>query len=54
LDQHWFASLEEVRPILEAWRIDYNEVRPHTALGNRTPAAYKAIHLSNQAREDTG
>lgn len=54
LDQHWFASLEEARQIVEAWRIDYNHVRPHTALGNQTPAAYKAAYLENQAREETG
>lgn len=54
LDQHWFASLEEARQIIEAWRVDYNEVRPHTALDNQTPAAYKATYLRNQAREETG
>ena len=54
LDQHGFASLEEARQIIEAWRIDYNEVRPHTALNNQTPAAYKAAYLRNQAREETG
>jgi putative aminopeptidase FrvX len=25
---------------VEAWRRDYNESHPHTALGNRTPAAF--------------
>lgn len=54
LDQHWFASLEEARQIIEAWRIDYNEVRPHTALNNHSPTAYKAVHRQNQAREETG
>ncbi len=39
LDQHWFASLEEARQIIEAWRIEYNTERPHRALGQRTPAA---------------
>jgi putative transposase len=54
LNQHWFASLEEARQIIEAWRIDYNEVRPHTSLDNRTPVAYKAAWIDNQAREETG
>lgn len=54
LDQHWFASLEEARQIIEAWRVDYNHVRPHTALDNQTPAAYKAACRSNQAKEETG
>jgi putative transposase len=54
LDQHWFASLEEAQQIIEAWRIDYNQVRPHTALNNQTPAAYKAAYQENQAREEAG
>lgn len=54
LDQHWFASLEEARQLIEAWRIDDNHVRPHTALGNQTPAAYKAAYLKNQTRGETG
>jgi len=39
LDQHWFASLEEARQIIEAWRMEYNTERPHRALGQRTPAS---------------
>jgi putative transposase len=39
LDQHWFASLEEARQIIEAWRVEYNTERPHRALGQQTPAA---------------
>ncbi len=42
LDQHWFASLEEARQIVEAWRHDYNEERPHGALSQQTPAAFAA------------
>jgi putative transposase len=40
LDCHWFASLEEARQTIEAWRIDSNTERPHRALGQRTPAAW--------------
>lgn len=39
LNQHWFASLEEARQIIEEWRIEYNTEQPHRALGQRTPAA---------------
>jgi putative transposase len=42
LDQHWFASLEEARATIEAWRIEYNTERPHRALGQQTPAAWVA------------
>jgi putative transposase len=44
LDQHWFESLDEVRQILEDWRIEYNTERPHSALDNRTPAEYAATY----------
>jgi putative transposase len=40
LDCHWFASLEEARHAIEAWRIEYNTERPHRALGQATPAAW--------------
>jgi putative transposase len=42
LDQSWFASLPEARRLIEAWRLDYNEHRPHTSLRMRTPAAFAA------------
>ncbi len=42
LDQHWFASLEEARQIVEAWRHAYNEERPHGALSHQTPAEFEA------------
>jgi putative transposase len=42
LDQNWFSSLAEARRIIEAWRLDYNEHRPHTSLRMRTPAAFAA------------
>jgi putative transposase len=40
LNQNWHTSLEDARGIIEAWRVDYNTVRPHSSLGYRTPAEY--------------
>jgi putative transposase len=37
LNQHWFTSLGEARRIVDAWRLDYNRARPHSALGYVTP-----------------
>jgi putative transposase len=37
LNANWFLSLDEARAKCEGWRRDYNEVRPHSAIGNRTP-----------------
>ena len=37
LNEHWFTSLPAARRIVETWRDDYNAVRPHRDLDNRTP-----------------
>ena len=37
LRQHWFKSLDEARSVIEDWRLDYNHVRPHSALGQMAP-----------------
>ena len=40
LNENWFISLKNAREIIESWRIDYNEGRPHTSLGGLTPREY--------------
>lgn len=40
LNQHWFTSFEEANRIVQLWKHDYNNVRPHSALGNLPPAQY--------------
>ncbi len=40
LNGHWFISLGDAREKIEAWRTDYNGVRPHSGLGQRTPSEY--------------
>ena len=42
LDASWFTSLAEAQRVIEAWRCDYNELRPHTSLRMQTPAAFAA------------
>jgi putative transposase len=37
LNAHWFTSLTEAQQIVETWRAEYNESRPHRALGEKTP-----------------
>ena len=34
------SNLADARHLIEAWRLDYNEVRPHSALGNLPPLAF--------------
>ena len=33
-----FYSLKEAQVVIEQWRVQYNTVRPHSALGYRPPA----------------
>lgn len=40
LNEHWFLALSEARRTVELWRQDYNERRPHSSLGNRTPQEF--------------
>lgn len=40
LNEHLFSSLKEASEIIEAWRIDYNTLRPHTSLGGLTPIEF--------------
>jgi putative transposase len=40
LNENWFISLKDARDIIERWRIDYNEDRPHTSLGGLSPLGY--------------
>jgi transposase InsO family protein len=43
LNAEEFGSLLEARVLAKEWRQDYNHVRPHSALGYRTPAEYGAM-----------
>ena len=38
LNREVFGTLAEARVIINAWRHEYNECRPHSSLGYRTPA----------------
>ncbi len=40
LNETLFRSLPHARVVLEAWRRDYNQERPHSKLGWMTPEAY--------------
>lgn len=40
LNANWFMSLKHAREVIEEWRRDYNEVRPHSSLKGATPREY--------------
>ena len=42
LNETIFTSLAQARSVLAAWRHDYNHHRPHSSLGNMTPAEMAA------------
>lgn len=44
LNVEWFSSLDDARQKLAKFREHYNQQRPHSALADRTPAAFAALH----------
>lgn len=40
LNDMLFSTLAEARSAITAWKEDYNRQRPHSALGNMTPAEF--------------
>jgi putative transposase len=48
LNMHVFQSVTEARVVLDAYRRQYNEERPHSSLGYRTPAEFKRAWLERQ------
>lgn len=41
LSMEWFRNRVDAKIVIESWRRYYNEVRPHSSLGNLTPAEFK-------------
>jgi len=42
LNLNWFTSLDEAQRIIEDWRQDYNQQRPHSSLKYQTPSGFAA------------
>jgi putative transposase len=53
LNEHWFRSLAHAREVINSWRKDYNEVRPHSSLG-MTPSEFAVHHRAAKRRPATG
>jgi putative transposase len=51
LNEHWFLTLDDARETIESWRIDYNHVRPHSALGYLTPEEFAMGHANVESKE---
>jgi putative transposase len=50
LNETLFSSLTDARRAIKDWKEDYNTQRPHSALGNITPAEFSLkMTLAKQA-----
>jgi putative transposase len=45
LNASWFRTLDEARIVIKSWTKDYNEERPHSALGGLTPMEYERSQI---------
>ena len=55
LNEHWFTDLAHARELINQWRIDYNENRPHSSLGYQTPLEFAAANrLEKNDSQTTG
>ncbi len=52
LNVHQFASLAEAQAIIEAWRLDDNQRRPHSSLGHLTPNEFVAQRQDKPIAEE--
>ena len=48
LNPEWFDTPAETQVVVELWRRYYNEERPHSSLGYRTPAEYYAMYTEKE------
>jgi putative transposase len=53
LNETLFVSLTHARSALAAWQIDYNTVRPHSAIGNVPPADFAKLSDPAMQRDGT-
>ena len=52
LNVHRFTSMAEAQDIIEAWRLDYNQRRPHSSLGHLTPNEFVGQRQTEQTAEE--
>ena len=50
LNDNWFLSLKHAQEVIEEWRNDYNNVRPHSALNGQTPAKFAAQNTESSLK----
>ncbi len=53
LNQNWFVDLRDAQEVIEAWRVDFNTVRPHSSLGYLTPEEFAGSAAARPASPPT-
>jgi putative transposase len=53
LNTHWFADLKEARLLIEDWRREYNDSRPHASLDDRTPSEFASQYAASRVLAET-
>jgi len=48
----WFQNLFDARRKIAAWRKEYNEERPHSSLGYKTPKEFAAAEAAGFYRDE--
>ena len=51
LNVHQFTSIADAQAKIEAWRVDYNQRRPHSSLGHLTPSEFVAQRQARTTAE---
>jgi putative transposase len=52
LNVHQFASIADAQAKIEAWRVDYNQRRPHSSLGHLTPNEFVCQRQARRVAEE--
>jgi len=54
LNENWFTDLADAREKIAHWKQDYNQARPHSALGYRTPEEFAKSAAATGCGKDGG
>jgi len=54
LNENWFTDLTDAREKIAEWKLDYNQARPHSALGYRTPEEFAKSSAARGGGKDAG
>lgn len=54
LNVEWFSSVREAQQVIEQWRVHYNQVRPHSALGHVPPTVWQHQQQAEKLYTEVG